>query len=135
MSSERRAGGFRKRPLMVWRVIGALFLLAMGEIHLFLVFSGTGGLLGALFVVNAVGSLVLAVALVVVRQRLVRVSALSLLFMLGTLLALVIALSPVSLFGLRSSLDYQLAPTSLVVETAGVIVLAVTTELARRKGV
>ncbi|MDI2031383.1 hypothetical protein QFW96_22335 [Saccharopolyspora sp. TS4A08] len=120
-----------KSPLVAWRGLSAGFLLIMGGIHLFLVFAGTGGLLGVLFVVNAVGSVALAVALMSGR-RLVLVSSMSLLFMLGTLLSLVIALSPVSLFGLRSSLDYQLAPTSLVVETAGVIVLAATTALALR---
>jgi hypothetical protein len=61
------------------------------------------------------------------------VSGLGLLFMLGTLLALLIALSPVSLFGMRSSLSYQLAPTSIVVESVGVVVLAVTTVLALRR--
>lgn len=114
-------------------MVGALFLLAMGEIHLFLVLSGTGGLLGASFVVNAAGSLVLAVALVVTRRRLPLTSALSLLLMLGTLLALVIALTPAGLFGLRSSLSYPLAPTALVVESIGVLVLAVTAVLAFRK--
>lgn len=75
MSPEHRAGsspaaaiGGRWRPLMAWQVVSALFLLAMGGIHLFLVFSGTGGVLGTLFVVNAVGSLVLAVAMVVLRR-------------------------------------------------------------------
>jgi hypothetical protein len=42
-------------------------------------------------------------------------------------------LSPVSLFGMRSSLSYQLAPTSIVVESVGVVVLAVTTVLALRR--
>ncbi|TDD84330.1 hypothetical protein E1202_23385, partial [Saccharopolyspora karakumensis] len=109
------------------------FLLGMGGIHLVLVLTGTGGLLGVLFVVNAVGSVALAVAVVVARQqRLALASGLGLLFVLGTLLALLIALSPVSLFGMRSSLGYQLAPTSIVVESVGVVVLAMTTVLALR---
>ncbi len=49
----------------VWRALSALFLVGMGGIHLFLVFAGTGGLLGVLFVVNAVGSVALAVGVVV----------------------------------------------------------------------
>jgi hypothetical protein len=99
----------------------------MGGIHLYLRFDGTGGLLGGLFVLNAAGALVLAVAMLVVRARLLRVATvLSLLFMAGTLLALVLALT-VGLFGLRSSLDFQLAPTTLVVESIGTIVLGVTT--------
>lgn len=118
---------------MPWRAVSALFLLAMGGIHLFLVLTGTGGLLGVLFVLNAVGSIVLAVGVIRVRDRLVPVSVLGLLFMLGTLLALLIALSPLSLFGMRSSLSYQLAPTAIVVEAIGVLVLAATVLLAARK--
>ena len=76
------------------RALSALFLLAVGGIHLYLVFHGVGGVLGALFVLNAVGALVLAIAMVVLRRRLLPVaSVLSLLFMLGTLLALVLALT------------------------------------------
>lgn len=144
MSSEPRAAGSRnsqtvgtggrggQRSLMAWQVLSALFLLAMGGIHLYLVFNGTGGVLGRLFVMNAVGSLVLAIAMVVLRRGLLLASVLSLLFMAGTLLALVIALTPIGLFGIRSSLDYQLAPTTLVVESIGTIVLVVTTVLVFR---
>jgi hypothetical protein len=141
MSSELRAGGSGnwgregngggwQRSLRGWRALSALFLLAMGGIHLYLVFHGVGGVLGALFVLNAVGGLVLAIAMVVLRRRLVLVaSVLSLLFMLGTLVALVLALT-VGLFGIRETLDFQLVPTTLVVESIGAIVLAVTTALA-----
>jgi hypothetical protein len=141
MSSELRAGGSGRwgaagtggqRSLPAWRALGALFLLAMGGIHLYLVFHGVGGVLGALFVLNAVGALVLAVAMVVLRRRLLPVACvLSLLFMLGTLLALVLALT-VGLFGIRETLDFQLVPTTLVVESIGTIVLAVTTRLVFR---
>ena len=117
---------------MVWQVLSALFLLAMGGIHLYLVFHGTGGLLGVLFVLNAVGGLVLAIAMVVLRGRLLLVgSVLSLLFMAGTMLALVLALT-VGLFGIRSNLGFQLVPTTLVVESIGTIVLVVTTALVVR---
>jgi hypothetical protein len=120
------------RPLLLWRGLSALLLLAMGGIHLYLVFHGTGGILGILFVLNAVGGLVLAIAMVVARGWLLPVaSVLSLLFMAGTLLALVLALT-VGLFGIRSSLDYDLAPTTLVVESIGTLVLAVTTVLVLR---
>ena len=47
------------------------------------------------------------------------------------LLALLLALS-VGLFGLRSSLDFPLAPTTLVVESVGTIVLLVTTAMVFR---
>ena len=112
---------------MVWRVLSALFLLAMGAIHLYLRFHGTGGVLGTLFVLNAIGSLVLAGAMLVARGRLLpAATVLSLLFIAGTLLALVLALT-IGLFGIRSSLDYQLAPTTLVVESIGIVVLLLTT--------
>jgi hypothetical protein len=144
MASEPRTAGSRGsgavgtggrvglRSLLVWQMLSALFLLAMGGIHLYLVFNGTGGLLGRLFVLNAAGALVLAIAMVVFRRRLLLVaSVLSLLFMAGTLLALVLALT-VGLFGIRSSLSYELAPTTLVVESIGTVVLLVTTALASR---
>jgi hypothetical protein len=132
MATEPRAAGARQRSLMAWQALSALFLLAMGGIHLYLVFNGTGGILGVLFVLNFVGGLVLAIAMVAVRGWLLRVaSVLSLLFMAGTLLALVLALT-VGLFGIRSSLSYQLAPTTLVVESIGTVVLVVTTALAFR---
>jgi hypothetical protein len=117
---------------MVWQALSALFLLAMGGIHLYLVFNGTGGILGTMFVLNFVGGLVLATAIVVARGWLLPVvSVLSLLFMAGTLLSLLLALT-VGLFGIRSSLDYDLAPTTLVVESIGTLVLAVTTVVVLR---
>ena len=120
---------------MGWQAVSALFLLAMGVIHLYLVLNGTGGILGILFTLNFVGGLVLAIAVVLARGRLLPlVSVLGLLFMAGTLLALVLALT-VGLFGISSSLSYELAPTTLVVESVGTIVLAVTTALVlRRRG-
>jgi hypothetical protein len=117
---------------MPWQVLSALFLLAMGGIHLYLVFHGVGGLLGALFVVNGIGAVVMAIAMIVLRRQLLLVaSVLSLLFMAGTLLALVLALT-VGLFGIRETLNFQLVPTTLVVESVGTVVLAVTTALAFR---
>ena len=83
-------------------------------------------MLGKLFVLNAIGGLVLGIAMVVLRQRLLLVaSVLSLLFMAGTLLALLLALT-VGLFGISESWDYQLVPTTIVVESVGAIVLAIT---------
>ena len=55
---------------MAWRLLSAILLLAMGGIHLYLVFYGVGGSLGVLFVLNAVGALVLAIAIIVLRGRL-----------------------------------------------------------------
>jgi hypothetical protein len=101
----------------------------MGGIHFYLVLNGVGGMLGVLFMLNAVSALVLAMAIVVLRQRLLLVaSVLSVLFMVGTLLALVLALT-IGLLGIRETLDFQLVSTTLVVESIGTIVLVVTTAL------
>ena len=54
--------GVSHRTLMAWRLLSAIMLLVMGGIHLYLVFDGVGGSLGVLFVLNAVGALVLAIA-------------------------------------------------------------------------
>jgi hypothetical protein len=125
-----RAGGAghggQPSPI-VWQALSALLLLAMGGIHLYLVLNGVGGVLGMLFVLNAVGAFVLAIAIVVLRRLpLLVASVLSLLFMVGTLLALVLALT-IGLFGIREVLNSQLVPTTLVAESIGVIVLVVTT--------
>lgn len=115
-----------------WQVASALALLVMGGIHVYLVlFAGFGGLLGTLFVLNGIGGLVLAVAVLVARRRfLALVSVLSLLFLGGTLLGLVLALTPAGLLGIHESIDGELVPTTLVVESIGVVVLAVTSWLA-----
>ena len=122
-----------QRSTVVWQALSVLSLLAMGGIHLYLVLTGVGGVLGVLFALNAVGALVLAIAIGIFRRTplLVVVDGLSLLFMLGTLLALVLALTS-GLFGIRETLDGQLVPTTLVVEPIGTIVLLVTTGLMLR---
>ncbi len=121
-----------QRTPIVWQALSALLLLAMGGIHFYLVLNGVGGMLGVLFMLNAAGALVLAIAIGVLRRRpLLVASVLSLLFMGGTLLALVLALT-IGLFGIRETLDFQLVPTTLVVESIGTIVLMVTTALVFR---
>jgi hypothetical protein len=115
-----------------WRSLSALALLAMGGIHLYLVFDGVGGVLGVTFVLNAIGGVVLAIAMPTAPPRLRPLaSVLSLLFVVGTLLALVLALT-VGLFGITETLDFTLVPTTLVVESAGTLVLIVATVLAFR---
>jgi hypothetical protein len=126
------AGHGAVRQVMAWQVLSALLLLTMGAIHLYLTFNGVGGTLGKLFVLNAIGGLVLAIAMVVLRRQLLLLaSVLSTLFMAGTLLALILALT-VGLFGIHEVLSYQLVPTTLVVESIGTVVLAVTTALLYR---
>lgn len=138
MSSEPRTigssgrAGVNHRTLIVWRLLSAVVLLAMGGIHLYLVFHGVGGLLGKLFVLNVVGALVLAIAVVVLRGPLLSLATvLSLLFLVGTLLSLILALT-VGLFGIHEVLSFTLVPTTLVVESIGTVILAVTVALVLR---
>jgi hypothetical protein len=133
------AGHGALRSTMAWQLLSAAFLLAMAGIHLYLVLDGVGGTLGTLFVLNVIGGVVLAIAVVVLRGRLLLLAgALSTLFMLGTLLALVLALT-VGLFGIHEVIGYQLVKTTLVVESIGTIVLAAATAVLyrtmRRSGV
>lgn len=129
-SSDVQAGGLLS-PI-IWRGLSVLALLAMGGIHLYLVLDGLDGLLGTLFVLNAIGGLLLAIAMLAAPRRFLPIaSVLSLLFIAGTLLALVLAMT-VGLFGIAETIDGHLVPTTLVVESVGVIVLAVTTALAFR---
>jgi hypothetical protein len=120
------------RPVVVGRLLSAALLLAMGGIHLYLVFSGFGGLLGVLFMLNAIGGLMLAAAMLGAPRRFLPLAGvLSLLFLSGTLAGLILALT-VGLFGIREQLSTQLVPTTLVVEAIGAIVIAATTVLAWR---
>jgi hypothetical protein len=121
--------GVSRRALMAWRLLSAITLLAMGGIHLYLVFDGVGGSLGVLFVLNVIGALVLAIAIMALRGRLLSLAAvLSLLFTVGSLLALVLALT-VGLFGIHEVMSFTLVPTTLVVESVGTIIMAVTVAL------
>jgi hypothetical protein len=118
--------------LLGWRLLSAVMLLVMGGIHAYLVSYGVGGTLGKLFVLNAVGALALAIAVIVLRGRLLELAiAASLLFMLGTLFALVLALT-VGLFGIHEVISFKLVPTTLVVESIGSVILAITAALAWR---
>ena len=128
-SVSAAGGGHRAvRSVIAWQVLSALLLLTMGAIHLYLAVKGAGSL-ETPFWLNAVGGLVLAIAIVVLRGRLLLLaSVLGTLFMAGTLLALVLALT-VGLFGIHEVLSYGPVPPTLVVESVGTIVLAVTTAL------
>ena len=131
-ATSSAAGHGGQRTLIVWQVLSALLLLAMGGIHLSLVFQWARGLLGVLFVLNAIGGLVLAIAMLAARRRLLRLaSLLSLVFMAGTLLALVLALT-VGPFGITERLSTPLVVPTLAVESVGTVVLAVTAALMFR---
>lgn len=112
--------------LMLGRVVGALLTAAMGVIHLLLWFDGFRDIeiVGVLFLLNAVGAAVLAVALVAVPRRLLAaVAGLAALFTAGTLAGLVVSLT-VGLFGVQEFLGAPLVPTTLIVETVSTLVLA-----------
>lgn len=118
--------------LLITRIVSAVFLLAAGGIHLFLVVNGTGGILGVSFVLNFVAGAVLGIGMLVVPARfLLGVTVLGLLFMFASLSALVLALT-VGLFGIRSRWEYALVPETVVVESIGVVVLAVATVIVFR---
>ena len=120
---------------LLWtlRILSALFLLAAGGIHLYLALNGVGGILGVLFILNFVAGLVLAIAVLALRGRLMRWAiVLGLLFMIATLGSLLLALT-VGLFGISTEWDFTLVPQTVIVESIGVVVLAVTTLVAARR--
>lgn len=121
-----------QRGRWVLRILSALALLAAGGIHLFLVFAGTGGILGVMFVLNGAAGIALAFGMLWTRGRLLQLTTvLGLLFLIATLSALVLALT-VGLFGITSSWDYLLVPETIIVESVGIVVLAVATAVVLR---
>lgn len=121
-----------QRVLWVLRILSALLLLATGGIHLYLALNGVGGILGVMFILNAVAGLVLAIAMVALRGRMLQAAAiLSLLFLIATLGALVLALT-VGLFGIHQDWNFTLVPETVIVESIGIVVLAVTTAMVLR---
>ncbi|WP_457101072.1 hypothetical protein [Microbacterium sp. P5_E9] len=121
-----------QRVLWIMRFLSAAVLLATGLIHLYLVFNGTGGVLGVAFVLNGVAGVVLAVGMLLLRGRLLQLTTvLSLLFLIATLVALILALT-VSLFGITESWDRPLVPQAVIVEAIGIVVLGITTAMMLR---
>lgn len=117
-----------KGIVRVMRILSAIVLLAIGGIHLFLVFDGVGGLLGVMFILNAIAGVVLAIGMLALHGRLGAIATvLGLLFVIASLLALVLALTPVGLFGIRETWAFTLVPETVVIDAIGVVVLALTT--------
>lgn len=122
----------RQGLLRVMRILSAIVLIAAGGIHLFLVFDGTGGVLGVLFVLNAIAGIILGVAMLALRGRLLQLaSGLSLLFIIASFLSLALALT-VGLFGVNVMWSFTLVPQTFVVEGVGILVLAAAFALALR---
>lgn len=118
--------------LRVLRILSAIVLLVIAGIHIFLLFDGVGGLLGVLFVLNGIAGIVLAIGMLALRGRFLAIATvLSLLFVIASLAALLLALT-VGLFGITESWNFTLVPETVIVEAIGVVVLAVTTAAALR---
>jgi hypothetical protein len=121
------------RALWIMRILSAITLLVVGGIHLFLVFDGVGGILGVMFVLNGIAGVVLAVTMVATRGRLLQLaSVLGLLFLIASLAALLLALT-VGLFGITETWDFTLVPETVIVESIGIVILAITTVLVLRR--
>ncbi|WP_243062834.1 hypothetical protein [Humibacter sp. RRB41] len=124
--------GSNQGALWVIRILSAIILLTIGGFHLFLVFDGVGGLLGVLFVLNAIAGIVLAIAMLVLRGLLLTwATVLSLLFVIASLLSLLLALT-VGLFGITEVWSFTLVPETVIVEAIGVVVLAIATAIVVR---
>ena len=121
-----------QRGLWTLRILSAILLFATGGLHLFLVFNGTGGILGFAFILNAIAGLILGIAMLVLRGRLLQwATVLSLLFLIATLLALILALT-IGLFGITEQWDRPLVREAVIVESIGIVVLALATAAVLR---
>jgi hypothetical protein len=129
----------RDRPLwslllIALRLLGVALTAAMGWIHLWLWLQGYREVpvIGTLFLVNAVCTVALIAALLAAPARFRRaVAMVAVLFTAGTLAGLVLSLT-VGLFGTHESLQTPLVPTTLIVESAGVLVLGLIALLTSR---
>lgn len=119
--------------LVVLRIVGAALLVGMAYIHFHLY--GAGYYLttvGPAFIANAVLGLLGAIALLVLPNRMLGIiSTLGGLLALGTLAALLISIYG-NLFGYQETLSAPLLKSTFVVESAGVVVLAVLAALSTR---
>jgi hypothetical protein len=124
--------GTNQTVLWVMRILSAITLLATGGIHLYLVFNGVGGVLGVLFVLQAIAGFVLAIGMLLLSGRLLSLATvLSLLFMIASLAALLLALT-VGFFGITETWDFTLVIPTVVVESIGIVVLAIATPVVVR---
>jgi hypothetical protein len=115
--------------LLAGRVVGAALLVWMGWIHLHLWSDGYKHLptIGTLFILNFVGAIVLAVAVLATPPRFLALpSAAGALMAATTLVSLAISIN-IGLFGFTDYLDAPFVHLSIWVESAAFVVLAVTT--------
>jgi hypothetical protein len=117
--------------LLAGRLLGVFLTALMGLIHLRLWLDGYREVpvIGTLFLFNSIGAGLLIAALLAVPARLrTTVTAITALFTAGTIAGLILSLT-VGLFGVHESLQTPLVPTTLAVESAGVLVLGLTSIL------
>ena len=117
--------------LLAGRLLGVVLTALMGLIHLRLWLDGYREVpvIGTLFLLNAIVAGLLVAALLAVPARLrTTVTAITALFTAGTIAGLILSLT-VGLFGVHESLQTPLVPTTLAVESAGVLVLGLTSIL------
>ncbi|HEV7828703.1 MAG TPA: hypothetical protein VGP04_07590 [Pseudonocardiaceae bacterium] len=121
-------------PVLIARLLGAGLTGAMGWIHLQLWLDGYREVpvVGILFLLNAIGAVALATALLLAPGRLLGAAAVvTAVFTAGTLAGLVLSLT-VGLFGVHESLQTPLVAATLIVESAGVLVLVRTSVAVSR---
>ncbi len=117
--------------LIAARILGAALTAVMGGIHLNLWVDGYRDIptIGVLFLLNGIGAVLLAIALLVTPVRaLGTVSGAAALFTAGTLAALLASLT-VGVFGFREYLGDPLVVTTIIVEAAGTVVLSAHTAM------
>lgn len=115
-------------------LLGAALTAAMGWIHLRLWLDGYREIpvIGTLFLLNTIGAGFLVAALAAVPARLrSAAAAITAVFTAGTLAGLILSLT-VGLIGVHESLQIPFVPTTVVVESAGVLVLTATAILGVR---
>jgi hypothetical protein len=126
----------RAVTLLGYRIAAAGTLGTMAGIHLYLWDTGYRyvHMIGILFLLNAIGGGLLALAVLAAPTRwLWAASALAALFMIGTLGALVLSLT-VGLFGFQEFWSAPLVPPTIYVEAGGGLGLAAYAWLARTEG-
>ncbi|MCU1591496.1 MAG: conserved rane protein of unknown function [Frankiales bacterium] len=123
----------RTLAVFVLRVVGALLLVAAGAIHLYLWSTGYDSIdwIGPLFLLNAVGAFLLAVAVLGAPRRLLFWPAgAGALLQIGTLGGLILA-STVGLLGFVESTAASYYWESVIVESVGFVVLVALAALCR----
>lgn len=134
MTTVAEVSSGRTALLVLLRIAGAGLLGAMAGVHVYLWEQGykVVPIIGVLFLLNGIGGAVLLIATLATPNRFLGVIAgLGSLFTLGSLGALALSLT-VGLFGFQESMVAPLVTTSIIVESAGVVVLAVLSVLGVR---